>query len=71
MLIKIIVIFLLLVIIGSLGSAIVYLIKDRGTGTRTVKALTVRITLSFIAFLLLIIGYFTGLIHPHGIIPPQ
>lgn len=67
--IKLFVIFLLLVIIGSLASALVYLLKDRSEGKRTVKALTIRIALSIFAFLLLIGGYFAGLIQPHGISP--
>lgn len=67
--IKLIVVFLLLVIIASLGSALVYLLKDRGDSTRTVKALTLRIALSIFAFLLLLVGYFAGLIQPHGISP--
>lgn len=67
--IKVIVIVLLFVIIGSLGSALFYLLKDHGESNRTVKALTVRIALSIAAFLLLIGGYFAGLIQPHGIVP--
>lgn len=67
--IKVIVIVLLFVIIGSLGSALVYLLKDHGESNRTVKALTVRIALSITAFLLLIGGYFAGLIQPHGVLP--
>lgn len=67
--IKIVVVVLLFVIIGSLGSALIYLLKDQGEGNRTVKALTVRIALSIVAFLLLIAGYFAGLIQPHGILP--
>lgn len=67
MIIKTLVLFLLVVIVGSLGSALLYLVTDKGQSNRTVKALTLRITLSIIAFLLLIAGYFAGLIQPHGI----
>ncbi|HHJ11550.1 MAG TPA: twin transmembrane helix small protein [Chromatiales bacterium] len=70
MLIKLIVLGLLVVIIGSLMSALVYLIRDRGRSDRTVKALTVRISLSILAFLLLMGGYYAGLIQPHGVLPP-
>ena len=59
---RIIVILFLLVILGSLGSALYYMLKDRGTTERTVKALTVRIALSVILFLMLVIGFKTGLI---------
>lgn len=67
MLIKIIVIFLILVIVVSLGSGLYYLVADKGQSERTVKALTWRIALSLVAFLLLLAGYATGLIQPHGV----
>ena len=67
MLIKIIIVFMLLLILLSLGSGLVYLIKDNGRSERTVKALTVRITLSLILFILLMVAFATGLITPHGI----
>ena len=43
---KIIVLLFILVILGSLGCALFYLVKDRGQSDRTVKALTVRIAVS-------------------------
>ncbi len=67
MAIKLIIIVLLLVIVGSLGSALIFLVTDKGEGNRTVKALTWRIGLSFLAFALLMISYLAGLIRPHGI----
>jgi hypothetical protein len=67
--IKIIVVVLLLVIIGSLVSALFYLVRDHGQSNRTVKALTIRIGLSLFAFIILMAGYFSGLIQPHGITP--
>jgi hypothetical protein len=66
--VKIIVIILLVLILGSLASAMVYLVKDRGQSTRTVKALTWRIGLSLTAFLLLMLGHYLGLIKPHGLV---
>lgn len=66
MLIKIFIVVTLIVIVGSLFSALFYLIKDKGTSTRTARALTVRITLSLTLFLLLMLGYFFGVIgQPH------
>ena len=62
MLIKIAIVIVLLLIVGSLFSALFYLVKDKGSGKRTVKALTVRITLSLTLFLLLMLGYYTGVI---------
>lgn len=63
------VVLLLLVIIGSLGSALVYLVKDRSRSPRTVKALTFRIGLSIALFVLLLMGYAFGLLQPHGLRP--
>lgn len=65
MLLKLFIIAALLLILGSLFSALFYLMKDKGQGKRTVKALTLRISLSLGLFLLLMIGYYSGIIgHP-------
>jgi hypothetical protein len=69
MVIKFVVVALLLVIIFSLGSAMVYMVKDRGRSTRTLKALTFRIGLSLALFALLIIGYYAGIITPDTFVP--
>lgn len=59
---------LLVVILASLGSALFALLRNRDdSGERLLKALTLRIALSILAFLLLIGGYFAGLIQPHGL----
>jgi hypothetical protein len=59
---RIVVIIFIIFILGSLGSAMYYLIRDRGTTERTAKALTVRVALSVILFLMLMLGFHTGLI---------
>ena len=59
---KIVVILFLVFIVGSLFSALYFLVRDKGQGTRTVKALTVRVTLSVILFALLMLGIYTGFI---------
>ena len=59
---KFVVILFLVFIVGSLGSALYFMVKDRGQGERTVKALTVRITLSIVLFSLLMLGFYFGLI---------
>ena len=69
MLFKGLVLVLLGLIFLSLTSALGFLVKDRGQGERTVRALTVRIGLSVALFALLILGFATGLIEPHGITP--
>jgi len=69
MLSKIIVVLFLFAIIGSLFSGLFFLMKDKGASERTVKALTVRVSLSVLLFILLMIGFATGLLQPHGAIP--
>jgi len=65
MLLKLVIIAMLLLIVGSLFSALFYLIKDKGQGERTARALTLRISLSLILFVLLMVGYAVGIIgHP-------
>lgn len=62
MLIKVIIVLTLVVILGSLFSALFFLSKDKSGGERTVKALTIRIGLSIALFILLMIAYYFGLI---------
>ena len=69
MITKIIVILFLFAIIGSLFSGLFFLMKDKGASERTVKALTVRVSMSVLLFILLMIGFATGLLQPHGAIP--
>jgi hypothetical protein len=64
---RIVVIAMLVLIVGSLGSALWFLIRDKGNSDRTVKALTVRISLSIGLFLLLMAGYYFGLIPKTGL----
>ena len=61
---KLVVILILLGIVGSLGSALVYLFKDTNDSKRTVRALTWRVSLSVALFILLLVGYWLGLIQP-------
>ena len=61
---RILVTLLLVLILFSLLSGLVYLIRDRGHGERTVKALTWRIGLSLALFLVLMAGYYLGLFQP-------
>jgi Protein of unknown function (DUF2909) len=64
---RIVVIAMLVLIVGSLGSALWFLIRDKGASERTVKALTVRISLSIGLFLLLMAGYYFGIIPKTGL----
>ena len=66
---KIVVVILLAIILISLASGLIFLIRDKGKSDRTVKSLTLRIVLSIALFILLFIGFAAGLIKPHGINP--
>jgi hypothetical protein len=64
---KAIIILFMIFIFGSLTSGLYYVIRDRGTTNRAVKSLTVRIGLSVALFLLLMLGFATGLLQPTGL----
>jgi hypothetical protein len=65
--VKIIVVLFLLVILTSLGSALFFLVRDKGQSDRTVKALTIRIALSLTLFIMLMLGFYFGLIPTQGL----
>ena len=69
MLVKTLIVLVLLAILFSLFSGMIFLIKDKGQSERTVRALTIRIALSVLLFILLMTAFATGLITPHGINP--
>ncbi len=66
---KILVLVLLAAIVVSLFSGLFFLNRDQGGSNRMVRALTVRVTLSVLLFLILLIAWRTGAIQPHGVIP--
>jgi hypothetical protein len=59
---KLIILLLLAAIVVSLLSGAVFLFRDRNGGERTVRALTLRIGLSIVLFLLLLVGFQSGLL---------
>jgi hypothetical protein len=59
---KIVIIIFVLLILASLGSALFFLINDQGQSKRTARALALRIGFSVTLFLLLMAGYYFGLI---------
>lgn len=67
MLIKILIVAVLLAIVSSLASGLFHLVKDEGQSKRMVNALTLRIALSVLLFILLFIAWWQGLITPHGV----
>jgi hypothetical protein len=64
---KIFVAIAFLLIIGSLASALVFLMRDKGKSNRTVNALAMRVGLSITLFLMLLGAYKMGWIQPTGI----
>lgn len=56
-----------LIILGSLGSAFYFLMKDKSQSSRTVNALSVRIGLSVLLFLCILFSYWMGWIESTGI----
>jgi hypothetical protein len=59
---RIVVFILIGLILASLGSALFFMIRDKGRSMNTVKMLAVRVALSIGLFLVLIIGYKLGYI---------
>jgi len=57
----------LAVIIYQLFAGLYFMIVDKGTTTRTVRALSKRIELSVALILLVVAVIATGVIKPHGI----
>jgi len=56
-----VVIAVLMMIVASLGSAIFFMMHDRGNSKRMVKALAIRVGLSVALFVFLMAGYYFGL----------
>ena len=67
MLTKSIILIVMLVILISLGSGLVFLVRDEGKTKRTVKALSWRIGISLALFLFLLLAFSLGWISPHAI----
>ncbi len=63
--IKVAIAITLLAIVVSLGSGLFFLMSDRSQSRRMLNAVTVRIALSVILFLLILLGLFTGALQPN------
>jgi len=68
--VKILIVLVLLIIFGSLVSAMLQLLRKSGDSRRMAKALTLRIGLSLFLFILLFVAFALGWITPHGVVPP-
>ena len=64
---RIIALLFIVFILASLASALYYLIKDKGQSDRTVKMLTLRVALSLTLFIMLMAGYYFGIVPQSGL----
>ena len=71
MLIKLLIIAAFFAILYSLASGLYFLLKDTQGTSRTARALTWRIGLSIALFVMILLGIATGVIQPHGLLPPS
>lgn len=62
-----IVIIALIAVVTALFTALVFLYRDRGRGSRVVTALAVRVLLSMTLIAFLVLSYFMGWIPPGGL----
>jgi hypothetical protein len=65
--IKVLIVLTLAAIVASLFSGLFHLVKDEGQSSRMVNALTVRIALSVLLFILLFVAWRGGMIEPHHV----
>jgi len=63
---RIVIVLALAGILLSLGSALFYLMRDKGTTNRTVNALTIRVGISIALFLFILFSYWMGWIAPRS-----
>lgn len=61
---KILLVVLLVLVLISLFSGLFFMYKDKGNSRRVVNALTIRIGLSVLIIVIVITGYFFGLLPP-------
>ena len=71
MLFKIIIIAFLIAMIVSLFSGLYFLAKDKGDSRRTLNALTARISIWVVLFIILSVGIYTGALTPSNSIKPE
>ncbi len=65
--VKLAIILFLAFIVYNLGVGCWYMLTDKGSSMRAVKALTWRIGLSILLIGLLALGILTGVVNPHGV----
>jgi hypothetical protein len=62
-----IVVIFFVAILGSLGLALFALFRRGDNSQLMLRALTIRVSLSVLFFLLLLLGWYLGLLKPHGL----
>lgn len=67
MLYKILILTILAAILISLFSGAIFLAKDDSDSKRMLTSLTFRISLSLLLVVVLVVGFMTGQIQPHGL----
>jgi hypothetical protein len=68
---KLPVLLVLAFILFSLFQGMYFMAKDDGknNSTRVVRSLTLRVVLSLLLFIILMAGYYFGLLQPHSLLP--
>ncbi|MEW6168953.1 MAG: DUF2909 domain-containing protein [Pseudomonadota bacterium] len=69
MLTKLVIIGLLLAIVASLLTSMVFLVRDDSRRRRTLTGLKIRIALSITLILFVLLAWQQGWIEPHGLMP--
>jgi hypothetical protein len=65
-LLKLLIILVFIAVLASLGSGLFFLVNDRGESKRMVNALTLRVALSVMLFVLLLGSWLSGWIQTHS-----
>lgn len=71
MLLKATIIILLIAMVISLFSGLFFLAKDRSDSRRTLHALTTRISIWVVLFIILAVAVYTGALEPSNSIKPE
>lgn len=62
---KILIIVLLILVVLSLFGGLFFMYRDKGQSKRAVNALTIRVALSIVIFVIVLVGHFFGLFSKH------
>ena len=63
---KLLILACFIAIVLSLGSALLHLVRGKGDSKKMARALTIRVGLSILLFVLLLLAWSLGWIQPHG-----